>query len=132
MTSNTSLQATRAYFENHRDLERCFSHVSPGVIWHGFAGMPETYDGWKGAHIMFLAALPDMNITIDSEAVDGDRVATRWTCQGTHRGPLMGIPPTGRRVTFSGIAIDKVLQGSIVEHWVQHDQLTLMQQLGAM
>lgn len=130
MTTNMNLRATRTYFENHLDLERCFAYVSPQVIWHGFAGMPMTYDAWKGAQAMFIAALPDMTITIDSEAAEGDRVATRWTCRGTHRGSLMGIPPTGKHLTFSGISIDSIDNGNIIEHWVQHDQMTLMQQLG--
>lgn len=130
MTTNINLRATRAYFENHLDLEQCFAYVSPAVIWHGFAGMPTTYDAWKGAQVMFITALPDMTITIDSEAVENDRVATRWTCRGTHLGPLMGIPATGKRVAFRGISIDCVKHGNITEHWVQHDQMSLMQQLG--
>jgi hypothetical protein len=62
---------------------------------------------------------------------EGDRVVTRWTARGTHRGELMGIPPTGKPVTMTGITINRLEGGKVVEDWTVFDQLGLLQQLGA-
>jgi predicted ester cyclase len=60
-----------------------------------------------------------------------DWVVTRWRAHGTHRGSFRGIPPTGKRVEVTGIAVDRVIAGARVEGWVQWDILGLLQQLGA-
>jgi predicted ester cyclase len=54
----------------------------------------------------------------------------RITLRGTHQGEFMGIPPTGRQVTFTGIHISRVAGGKIAEEWGQFDALGMMQQLG--
>jgi steroid delta-isomerase-like uncharacterized protein len=113
------------------DHAAAFAVVAPDAVWHGFPGMPATVDAWKQAHAMFFGAFPDMRITIDDELAEGDKVVTRWTARGTHTGELMGIPPTGKRVTFSAIAVDRIAGGEILEHWIEIDRLGLMQQLGA-
>ncbi len=53
-----------------------------------------------------------------------------WTITATHTGLLHGIPPTGKSVRFSGMAIDRVVKGKIVEEWVYFNMLDLLQQLG--
>jgi len=60
-----------------------------------------------------------------------DKVVHRFTLRGTHSGSFMGIPPTGRVVTTSGIVIDRLADGKVVESWVSLDALNLMRQLGA-
>jgi predicted ester cyclase len=57
---------------------------------------------------------------------------TRWSAAGTHRGELMGIPPTGRAVTITGIIATRFEGGRAVEEWEEMDLLGLMRQLGAM
>ena len=54
----------------------------------------------------------------------------RFTGRGTHRGAMMGIPPTGKQVTIKGIAIHRIANGKVVENWVTMDMLSVMQQLG--
>lgn len=80
---------------------------------------------------MFHAAFPDSSRTIADQISEGELVTTRVTLSGTHRGEFQGVPPTGRRVTISGIGIHRVGEGRIAEHWPQPDLLGLMQQLGA-
>ena len=63
-------------------------------------------------------------------AAEGDRVVTRLTAHGTQTGEFFGIPPTGRRFTMSGIAIHRIRDGKIVEHWHEIDMLARPQQLG--
>jgi predicted ester cyclase len=58
-------------------------------------------------------------------------VAYRWTASGTHEGELMGIPPTGDRMTITGTAIARISVGRIEEGWQNFDALGMMQQLGA-
>jgi steroid delta-isomerase-like uncharacterized protein len=87
-------------------------------------------EGMKQYVSMYLSAYPDTHFTIEDQISEGDEVVTRWTGQGTHEGELMGIPPTGARVTVTGIELDRVVDGEIQETWVNYDALGMMQQLG--
>ena len=87
-------------------------------------------EGEKQLLLMFRAAVSEPQSTIDDAVAEGDKVAWRWTFRGTHTGPLMGIPATGKPITFTGITIDRVAGGQIVERWNQADFMGLMQQLG--
>ena len=88
-------------------------------------------EGMKGFVTTYRAAFPDYHCTIEDQAAEGDTVVTRWTARGTQKGELMGIPPTGRRVSLSGIVIDRLADGRLVESWLQADVLGMLQQLGA-
>ena len=59
---------------------------------------------------------PDLNLTVDQQIAEGDWVATCITAIGTHTGSWLGIKPTGKRVTFTGVNIEKVEEGKITEH----------------
>ncbi|MCC5652535.1 ester cyclase [Nostoc sp. XA013] len=80
--------------------------------------------------LMMRVAFPDGRHTFENVIAETDQVVTRGTFSGTHCGEIMGIPPTGKQVTFSVIHIDRVINGKVVEHWGQGDTMTLMQQLG--
>lgn len=80
---------------------------------------------------IFFAAFPDATATADDVIAEGDKVAVRWSMQGTHKGQLMGIPPTGKEVNITGQAIYKIVDGKIVEEWVNGDVLGVLQQIGA-
>ena len=58
-------------------------------------------------------------------------VVTRWIARGTHRGEFMGIPPSGRRIEVSGMSMDRISGGRIVENWNNWEALEMMQQIGA-
>jgi predicted ester cyclase len=79
---------------------------------------------------MYRIAFPDLELTIEDQVAEGDEVVTRFTARGTHRGELMGIPPTGRKVVVTGISIDRLVNGKTVESWTNYDVLSMMQQLG--
>jgi steroid delta-isomerase-like uncharacterized protein len=81
---------------------------------------------WAG----FFAAFPDLTATMDDLVIAGDRVAARFTYRGTHRGPLYGIPPTGRPVEMRSIDIWRVADGNFTEHWDELNLLEFFQQLG--
>jgi steroid delta-isomerase-like uncharacterized protein len=79
-------------------------------------------------------ALPDLNAAIDEMIVKGDKIVWRWTFTGTQSGlfhtPMGDLPPTGRKVKFSGVAIDRLDKGKIVEEWVYFNVLNFLFQLG--
>jgi len=79
----------------------------------------------------FREAFPDFQDTIDDQVADGDKVVTRFTSTGTHRGALMGLQPSNKRASWMGIVIDRIEEGKIVEEWVSWDLFGMMQQLGA-
>ena len=79
---------------------------------------------------MFRHAFPDTQFTVDERIVDGNRIAVRWMMRGTHQGEFQGIPPTGKAVTVTGIAIHRFAGNQIQESWDCYDALGLLQQLG--
>lgn len=87
-------------------------------------------EGMKRFVTTYRTAFPDYTCTIEAQIAEGETVVTRWTVQGTHQGPLMGIPPTGKRVTLSGIVMDRLAHGKLAETWLQADVLGMLQQVG--
>jgi len=79
----------------------------------------------------FRTAFPDIKGTIEDMITEGDKVVVRYVWCGTHQGPWMGIPPTGKPVNFTSIDIFRIANGKVVEQWVSGDSLGLLQQLGA-
>jgi predicted ester cyclase len=76
-------------------------------------------------------AFPDYHGTNEIQIAEGDMVANRFVFYGTHRGEFMGIGATGREVRFTGLLIDRVVDGKIVENWIEGDLEDLLQQIGA-
>lgn len=83
----------------------------------------------QSVHVL-RTAFPDLHYTIEDEIAEGDTVVVRSTATGTHLDELMGIPPTGRRGSVTGINIVRLSNGRIHEQWLNWDALGLMQQLG--
>ena len=75
-------------------------------------------------------AFPDLHITIEDLIEEGDKVASRQTVTGTHRGAYMGIPPTGKSITYNEVFIVRFLDGRIAETWGIVDVFSQMRQLG--
>lgn len=86
-------------------------------------------EGVKEMVRMLCSAFPDQKTTIDEISVKEDRVATRWTIRGTQYGDFMGIAPTRRQIAISGTCLDRVIDGKIVESWVNWDVNDLLRQL---
>ena len=103
-------------------------HVSsgPGTL----PGLPTGPEGTKQLVTMYRNAFPDLRFTIEEQIAEGDKVVTRWTADGTHQGELAGIPPTNKTSTVTGVAVDRIANGKVVESWGIFDQFGMMQQLG--
>ncbi len=89
----------------------------------GPEGVKEYVGGLRGA-------ASDLTVNVEDQVAEGDKVVTRWIAQGTHDGELMGIAPTGRSATVTGITIQRLQDGRVVEGWTNWDLMGLLQQLG--
>ncbi len=78
-------------------------------------GALEGLAGLKQSVTMYRSAFPDVHFTVEDQIAEGDLLVTRWTARGTHQGPLMGIPPTGKQAMVTGISITRVASGKVVE-----------------
>ena len=92
---------------------------------------PELADEFKRDVAEIRRAFPDYAGTNVEQISEGEEVANRFVFLGTHLGEFEGVNPTGRRVEFVGHSIDRVVEGKIVESWVEVDMLGVMRQLGA-
>ena len=91
---------------------------------------PSGIEGAKQIVTTFRTAFPDLHFTIEDQIAEGDKVTTRYTLTGTHTGEFMGIPPTGKQVTVTGMSISRIVDSKLVEEWDNVDTLGMMQQLG--
>jgi steroid delta-isomerase-like uncharacterized protein len=135
-----SIESNKAI--TRRVWEEIFSHgnmaladeiFSPDYIDGGPAVLPGLPPGPESGKIIasvYRNAFPDLHITVDEQIASDDKVMTRWTARGTHNGELAGIPPTGKSITVTGVTIDRIVNGLIVESWGIFDQYTMLQQLG--
>jgi steroid delta-isomerase-like uncharacterized protein len=87
-------------------------------------------EGAKQFGFMLRTAFPDLHTTVEDQIAEADRVATRWTASGTHRGEFQGIPATGRQIKITGMTMCRIANGKIVEQWGNPDLFSMMQQLG--
>ena len=81
-----------------------------------FPGQPNGIEGLKARTAGLLAAFKPV-FTLHEVVAEGDTVVVYWTNTGTHSGPFMGIPPTGRTVKISGVDIYRIRDGKMAEHW---------------
>jgi len=79
-----------------------------------------------------LVTIPDLKMNIDEQIAEGDKVFTRWTAIGTHRGELMGRAPTGKQCRVQGMVMTRVANGKIVEDMEIYDTLGMLRQIGAL
>jgi len=92
---------------------------------------PELAEEFKRDIAEIRRAFPDYAGTNVDQIAEGEKVANRFVFLGTHLGEFEGVAPTGKRVEFVGHSIDRVVDGKIVESWVEVDLLGVMEQLGA-
>jgi predicted ester cyclase len=92
--------------------------------------LPQTREGTMQLAVLYWRAFPDLRLIIEDQIAECDKVATRWTARGTHTGDLIGIAPTGKQVVVSGISVNRLLGGKIVETWLAIDQRRMLQHLG--
>ena len=123
----------RAHFEqiwNNKDASGIERFIAPNYRGFDAAELISGIDGYKQHFLTITTAFPDMRITIEVILEEADRVAARWFVEATHFGPFGDIPPTGRRVRVTGIAIVRISNRQIVEEQANSDTLGLLKQMG--
>ena len=134
MSVEENKAVVRKFFEtfSRNDFAAFEAVTSQDIVYHTAPpGISPGIQGYRELMAMYHGAFPDMQLTIDDVIAEGDKVVTRFTPSGTHRGELMGIAPTGKRVSIDGISIVRVAGGKVVEEWDQLDMLGMLQQMGA-
>jgi steroid delta-isomerase-like uncharacterized protein len=120
----------RGYMEevlNKGNLAAFDSYFSPDVVMNNSKDLKRQLAGIQ----TIRTAFPDFKLVIEDQIAEGDKVVTRVTFQGTHLGEYRGVAPTGKQVRYSGIAMDRIADGKVVEMWHIADTLALLQQVGA-
>lgn len=125
----------RRYYEemwNPWNFDAATELLSEDITFRGSLG-----DAMKG-HDAFCAymrkvrqAFPDFHNTVEELIAEGDIVVARLTYHGSHRGEIFGLAPTGKRVTYAGVAFFRIAAGKVAEGWVLGDLIGLLRQLGA-
>lgn len=132
MAIDIAARARQSYEElwHKGNLDFIDLNCEPDFVAHdAFAGELDR-DGFKKLVGFFRDAFPDIRFRLEDVLVSGTCVTVRWVATGTHRAPLMDIPPTGRRVEVRGIGLSRYAGGMEVESWQMWDVMGLMQQLG--
>ncbi|HXZ05966.1 MAG TPA: ester cyclase [Ktedonobacteraceae bacterium] len=133
MSTESNKAVTHQFLEelfNKRNLAIVDALCVTNVVNHGLGPEASGIERTKRSAGMYLAAFPDLHFAFEDYIAEGDQVVVRWTSTGTHKGELMGIPPTGKQFSATGIEIYRFEGGKIVEHWLASDQLGMLQQLG--
>ena len=108
-------------------------HLAADYVGHD-PSMPEPIRGPAGFREFvrtYQNAFRDARITVEEQLAEGDLVATRWTGRGIHDGELMGVQPTGKETTVTGITISRLKNGKVAEEWSNWDTFGMLVQLGA-
>lgn len=106
--------------------------VAPDEIHHwGIAGTTEGFDAFAERWALFNTAFPDLKFDLSLVTATDSMAATVWTATGTQEGEWMGIAPTGKTVSWSGINTFRIACGMIAESWGEADHITLREELGA-
>ena len=113
---------------NRVDRRAAEQIVAPDLVFHSPYTPEPTRDraSFLGMLDAVHAALPDFDLVEHEALAEGDRVASRWTVHGTHRGQLGPFPPTGQKLTITGISIYRVADGRVVEGWVEDNTIALL------
>ena len=133
MSTEDNKALVRRFYEeviNQRNLDLVDELCTTTHVYHN---PPTTLHGreeFKQLLSLYITAFPDARLTVEDQIGEGDKVVTRYTFRGTHQADLMGIPPTGKQVTVTGMIITRIGNGKSEEGWLNFDALGMLQQLG--
>lgn len=118
---------------NDGDLSGLDDYFAPDYEVHapGVPPLPRGPQAFHRAVGLFRGAFPDIHVTVEDLAGEGEKVFGRFTTRGTHLGPLMGIPPTGRPVTIHEWVCHRVVGGKVVESWIGDNVPRILLDIGA-
>lgn len=133
MTIEENKALTRRFYEevfNQRNLALVNELCSPNHVFHTPTATLRGPEEFKQFLSQYITAFPDAHFTVEDLIAEGDKVVSRYTFRGTHKGDMMGIAPTGKQVNITGIVVERIVNGKSEEAWLNFDALGMMQQLG--
>ena len=133
-TTDDNKQLVREYFRAflQRDEAWWRAHIAPSFVRHD-PGLPFEVRGPEGIRQLadaLLPGIPDMELPIEDLVTEGEKVLARLRVKGTHRGELMGLPATGKRIDIAVLDLFQIRDGVLIEHWALLDNLGMLRQLG--
>lgn len=136
MSAEEYKACSRRVFEeiwNRGNLDEIYEIFASDFVLHEpVAGEIRGPEGYKKFVTMYRAAYPDLHFTVEDQIAEGDKVVNRLTFTGTHKGKLMGVPPSGEKITTTGITVCRYRGGKMLEAWANSDVLGMLQQLKVM
>ena len=133
MSAETNKATIRRYYDevlSGADLGLLEELAVPDYDEHSpFPGQPNGVEGLRARTGAIVGAFRP-RFTVHELVAEGDTVVAYWTNTGTHQGDFMGIPPSGRTVTISGMDVYRLRDGRMAEHWHVIEELQMLQQLG--
>jgi len=135
MSTEDNKRIVRRWIEeviNTGDIARIDEFVAPDYV--------EVHDGvahqvgpdGASEHVLGVRrTYPDLRVTVERQIAEGEWVATVITARGTHAGEWLGIDPTGEQVQITGVNVDRVVDGLIVEHGGAANMLEALLAIGA-
>ena len=116
---------------NRGQVELLDEFIHPNLIEHSNSPLGgKGLEAMKRRLVAVRDAFPDAHLDIEDLAASADTVWWRWRFTATHQGDFVGVPPTGKRVETTGVNIERIEDGKIVEHWSFSDRLSIWDQLG--
>ena len=120
-------------FWDQKNLAVADELLAPTYVDHGPGSPPSVTPGpavYKETASAYFMAFPDVRVTVEFQIAEGDMVVTRWKSHATHTGSLFGMSATHKSTSVTGITIDHIVDGKLVESWTEFDNLGSMQKLG--
>jgi steroid delta-isomerase-like uncharacterized protein len=139
MTNQNNLdenkRIVRAFIEtafNQHRADKAAEYMAPDIKWHGGTlGTVEGRDNFVGLVGAIVSALPDISNVEQDIIAERDIVSVRAVVEGTHKGDLLGIPASGKRVRWDAVDVYRVADGKIAEEWAADDLLAFVHGVGA-
>jgi predicted ester cyclase len=130
--SETNKRITRRYFNAYErgDIEAVMKFLDPHHVLHpGAGGEPQNLDARKRDEMVFFAAFSNIDVIVEDQIAEGNKVVSRITMNCTHTGEYQDIPATGKQVKIPYIDIVRIKAGKILEEWVEFDMMKILQQI---
>jgi steroid delta-isomerase-like uncharacterized protein len=108
---------------NQKNLTVLDELLVPDFTFHSASRIIQGREAFKQFLTMFLTAFPDLHLTIEDLIGEGEKVSVRYTYRGTHLREFMGMPPTGKQITVTGLEFLRLANGKILEEWINEDFL---------
>lgn len=133
MSTEENKNIVRRFFEvgpSKGDLNEANKLLAPNFTLHVPLPCSPGVQGINEVIIACRTAFHDLNVTVEDMVAEGDKIVARFTAHGIHKGAFMGLPPTDKSISMTGIEIFRIEGGKINEIWGEANLFGLMQQLG--